>query len=513
MPYPRPTPFAWWGRSFDEPVYITIADLNLHEEPSVDSRIHSVVPADTWIELIERYDDRWYHVSVSRGWPDTGFILAEFLKYVEPPELWPLPNVAISDFGQQVAEEFLSQFDSLFIPVGTSYDGYLFSWFYQELPMPIYTCMPYILWDDSDGWPGKFYDHHGNEIDIDEAPFLLGSSLGTFVAYDFQLYDLDYDGVPEIVVTFARSTQMLSILFKFVNGQYTMVQGDFGGGFRFFYDAYGAQIMFSPGDGFSYFEFEDDTIHREPAQHPSLHHRMEMDGRIEIPRLSNLEDDIRESVIRRRFTEPITLTAVPTMGISDHGRQMAEDFISRFESLFVPFGHLQAYGNLQCLRTGDFINTDLPHFSMYWSRSAINPIIFDHHDNEVIIGDVPFFRDFGRGIFYAINFRLYDLDNNGIPTIQVIFSRDTWGDSALFRFIDGEYVEVSTTLFSFQFFRHPDGRVIIASCCGSYYLDDDGNLATFNFGDLTLRAEERIMSLVDLEEDIRESIMRRLSAN
>jgi len=98
-------------------------------------------------------------------WPNVGFISAEFLTPFEPPKPWPLPEVEISDFGRQVAEKFLEQFESLFVPHG-----------WQSLDIGSITFPDGKLREVDDVphfslWGKRHFDRFGNKI-VDEVPFM-----------------------------------------------------------------------------------------------------------------------------------------------------------------------------------------------------------------------------------------------------------------------------------------------------------------------------------------------------
>ena len=64
-----------------------------------------------------------------------------------------------------------------------------------------------------------FYDRLGGQI-TEDAPFYRNGS----VAFDFTLYDLDNDEIPEILIYYINFKWGFNVLYKFVNGQYRPVE-------------------------------------------------------------------------------------------------------------------------------------------------------------------------------------------------------------------------------------------------------------------------------------------------
>lgn len=142
----------------------------------------------------------------------------------------------ISDFGHRAAENFLSQFttifsgvglrrqDGQFVDVGFGCDG-------TRREILLYET-PYIFWDEASN---RFYDQFENFIagrffydgtflkyeNTQDFPWFYG---GIWFANDFSLYDFDGSGIPQIVIyfgTMAGADGLSPIhLFRFVDGEY-----------------------------------------------------------------------------------------------------------------------------------------------------------------------------------------------------------------------------------------------------------------------------------------------------
>ena len=185
----------------------------------------------------------------------------------------------ISDFGRQVAEEFLSQFDSLF-------DRSRFFLEYDD------------FWWDSTVEYMLFGEDGAGDV-----PFIMDMNIGRFIASSFWLYDLNYNGIPDIVISFVLTTWSFSTLFRFVDGEYVAISTD-RSNLRFFYDQDGNMIMSSDG-GFEYICFEVDIMHVGDTVYPRPTWALswEAQGLTEISSLTDLTEDIRQSITQRLFAD------------------------------------------------------------------------------------------------------------------------------------------------------------------------------------------------------------------
>ena len=194
----------------------------------------------------------------------------EPVELVEPTEPWTMPEGYISDFGRMVAEEFLVQFESLFILSRFVYDDP-----YEER-----------MWDNSSIW----LDRYGNEVTADEVPFLLEQSGNTFIASSFQLHDLNHDGIPEISMTFMFTTNARGLLFWFIDGEYRLVAMN-AGGFWFFYSPEGNLLIIRDAP-LEYLLFDGENVHFEYSD-------WERDDLLPAPRFLELEQEISQSIVAR----------------------------------------------------------------------------------------------------------------------------------------------------------------------------------------------------------------------
>lgn len=209
-----------------------------------------------------------------------------------------LPEVEISDFGRKVAEEFLYKFESLFFPHFIP-DG-RFWWdnasifidrFGNEFPAA-HLNYYYV-----------FVDWSGNEVTY-EVPFIWNIGLGSFLANDFFLYDLENNGIPDIVITFVHTTWTVSKWFRFIDGQYVQLAADPGIN-EFFYDQDGRMVARRNGRLF-HISFYNGIVHEEridiytPAY--MIIEWREMFGlTTKIPSLINLNETIRQTIMERFF--------------------------------------------------------------------------------------------------------------------------------------------------------------------------------------------------------------------
>jgi hypothetical protein len=98
----------------------------------------------------------------------------------------------------------------------------------------------------------------------------------------------------------------------------------------------------------------------------------------------------------------------PVQQVSAFGRQVAEEFLSEYLSIF-SFGlyHDNRFDNWRGFQPDDGV----PLLYYKWAEEEQRTLILDRQGNEVS-NDAPFINDFG---LIANSFRLYDFDNDGIP--------------------------------------------------------------------------------------------------
>jgi len=145
--------------------------------------------------------------------------------------------------------------------------------------------------------------------------------------------------------------------------------------------------------------------------------------------------------------------------VSEYGRQVAEDFLAQFLSIF----------------------------SLGWGEDS-GELVW-HLDHAYWLSDDPFYFDidgnpltdeiFLRGFLSANSFRLYELDDSGIPAIMIFFGPPAMcgGFNVLYRYIDGRFVEMYPPIWRFtQVFRADDGRLVLVT---NY--EQSGYFVEFNF--------------------------------
>ena len=127
------------------------------------------------------------------------------------------PNLTYHD---KVAIEFLSQFLSIF-SLGLAFDPNI--WTFNGNPD-----IPHLVTlHNRDDFVTFYHDVNG-EI-IDEAPFLIQvNELSTLVAVNFILFDLNGNGIPEIMITYAmpETCWNFNIIYQYIEGSYRRVRLD-----------------------------------------------------------------------------------------------------------------------------------------------------------------------------------------------------------------------------------------------------------------------------------------------
>ena len=158
------------------------------------------------------------------------------------PLVCTVASAQISDFGRQVAEDFLSDLLSLF-SFGFYQDGIFRDWrswqILDEVPL-VYT----INMDGSNG----LFDRWGNPIS-DSVPYIFLHNGDVAFASRFYLYDLNHDGMPAIVIFggIPETCAVFRSLYIFENGEYHNVTFT---PFRFYTDEQGRTVMVERHMGF-----------------------------------------------------------------------------------------------------------------------------------------------------------------------------------------------------------------------------------------------------------------------
>ena len=156
------------------------------------------------------------------------------------------PQIEISDFGRQVAEEFLMQYVSLFSFGTINADGSYFNWVTRETTS-VRSLVTGIsgYGTASELWYENYVDRLGNPIT--DVPFISGE----MIAMTFELFDLNYNGIPDIVIGFGiPDTCAFSVsLFMFIDGEYKDVTPEGIWQLIFSYDYSGQLVIHEWGWG------------------------------------------------------------------------------------------------------------------------------------------------------------------------------------------------------------------------------------------------------------------------
>jgi hypothetical protein len=138
---------------------------------------------------------------------------------------------------------------------------------WDSVPLNSVDEVPYILWHSNGAQPESsgFFDRHGNRIT--EAPYIND----VWIAMNFQLFDLDNDGILEILIhweQFVANGSYPFSLFRYIDGQYRemklieSIDGDMesnwmhdlgsmllGQSYRFYTDTYGRLVLYAASGG------------------------------------------------------------------------------------------------------------------------------------------------------------------------------------------------------------------------------------------------------------------------
>jgi len=180
------------------------------------------------------------------------------------------PTMEISEYGRQVAIDFLSEMTTIFTGLprmeidwgGTGLaTGRFEIWDFETFDMSLFYETPEIYFgpmEEDDLWanPWVFFDGQGNRIY--DAPWLYafrgdGWSSYSYAGY-FRLFDFDGNGIPDIFIhfnqTFDGGYAGFYRIFKYINGQYRMLEMDgwFSAMHDLFWDDSGRIITFIDSD-------------------------------------------------------------------------------------------------------------------------------------------------------------------------------------------------------------------------------------------------------------------------
>ena len=400
------------------------------------------------------------------------------------------PQIQISEFGRQVAKEFLMQYVSIF-SFGMEYaDGLYQCWITGEVT-PIRPLVLYSLVREGE----PYLDRHGNAIT--DVPFIIGEMSANW----FELLDLNNNGIPDIVITigYPGICTITHRLYMFIDGRYVNVTPHdelyWWWWMSFYYDYSGQLIMFHSVEGYAAFyhawvtcdgldveflfhgqfcccvqSFADtsDNIPAYDARGNPVRFGANM-PHTRAPQPYGLREEltrsIRPQLYARWYAEQFPPYVPRRVEISEFGRQVAEEFLMQYVSIF-SFGWKNADGtyfnwvtrettsvrSLVTLVTGiSGYGTESELWYMYYLDRLGNPIF-----------DVPFICTYG--VYVALTFELFDLNNNGIP--DIVFGSGIPESCAfrqdIFMFIDGEYRNVTpAVLESWHFIYDYSGQLIV----------------------------------------------------
>ena len=211
-----------------------------------------------------------------------------------------------AEFSMDIAEDFLSQFISIF-SLGIHIDGNFYNWddWRRDLQYALQLSSPplvYIELDDGrrtqdhNWYNGWVFDKYGYLIP-DDAIFLHSG----LIANSFAFYDLDEDGIPEILVSFSALSVGFDILYRFIDGEYQAAQDTFGW-LRFYRDKDGSIIALTPDHGelfvthINLLPDSTEVEHLVTISDGDPDAEFDMSNKIPVARLTGLEEEITASI-------------------------------------------------------------------------------------------------------------------------------------------------------------------------------------------------------------------------
>jgi len=217
-------------------------------------------------------------------------------------------EAAISDYGRQVTEEFLSEFTSLFSFGRRGRNGEIISHMRFNEPEYIVDYLPHVFSE-----AGRTIDSDGNSIT--DAVFMR---FGLY-ARDLMLFDLDNDGIPEIFIMwalphpFGDASADRWTLHLYDNGTFQDSGRLFQATLLDLYYDYSGQILmtevsfarFYPFVMYSYLTVENGNISTRPAR--PLTDDLNMSWTEETARAHHLSDEFAANPTRFDTGTPLVL--------------------------------------------------------------------------------------------------------------------------------------------------------------------------------------------------------------
>ena len=254
--------------------YVLLSDVNLRGRPTVESESLGIIPLGAVVYVLGFYpEDNWVRVWYNSPEGEIGFMRAEFLLlydiFLSVPTALPIsarmptaPIQQISPRGRQAAEEFLKDFWTLFYFVdawhnpetGGFYSICRQTWQTVESDgtVPFYwggtpdTEWPHVNYD------GRIFDSEGNQLT--DLPFVRGNGMRfPPIAIQFNMFDLNSDGIPEIIITFLpvrpgfegclQGFAGETVVYKYINGRFQEIGNLLYHVYQLYVDIYGQIII------------------------------------------------------------------------------------------------------------------------------------------------------------------------------------------------------------------------------------------------------------------------------
>ena len=214
------------------------SNLNLRHAPSSDADTFGSLWAGAQVFILEGLNNGWFRVQTqAQTWNIRGELVGNKIGYMSSEFVDMLPIAPISAYGHRVAEEFLRTFvggfqqrgwrnsqTGSFYFLNESWELVLIETFSDYMPM---YYMGYTVFSDELGtvwsFDGNLYNRSGRLVANTSA------IRDMLMADSFSLYDLDGNGIPEIVVHFGNQDTSgwfgvgESVIFRYVNGSYIEV--------------------------------------------------------------------------------------------------------------------------------------------------------------------------------------------------------------------------------------------------------------------------------------------------
>ena len=333
-----------------------------------------------------------------------------------------------------------------------------------------------------------------------------------WIHWSFFLHDIDGDGVPELFIVYIQAGIWAESIYTFLDGEIVPIEGNFFAYYGIYamedragiiIQAYtqtdimvldGSELVTQTAFRSPFMLLDDYEIWHINGSEVTEDEFNEMyDALIPVgeSRVNIWPYTINEENIRDVIFDGLEIPS-SSHQISPYGREVAEEFLSGFASLFAGVAQAETtWDGARMVETGRWITG--------WDVESWEPIISDETPEiyrAPIETGIGFFDRQGNRIYdapwlyiqhgenwvsyhYAGYFRLFEFDNSGIPVIFIHFNQTFEGGYGgfyrIFRYVDGEFRTLELRAFE----DDVESPWAWLSRVHELFFDDTGKIITF----------------------------------